>query len=63
MSTRIDLTGVADPRLAADLEIASAENLKRVLRHRPDEAWNAEPGIDRILAFLESKTVWHPKGL
>jgi acyl-CoA reductase-like NAD-dependent aldehyde dehydrogenase len=59
----IDLTGVADPGLAADLEIAAAENLKRVLRPRPDANWNGEPGIERMLAFLESKTVWHPKGL
>jgi acyl-CoA reductase-like NAD-dependent aldehyde dehydrogenase len=59
----IDLTGVADPGLAADLEIAAAENLKRVLRPRPHNSWTAEPGIDRMLSFLESKTVWHPKGL
>ena len=28
----IDLTGVTDPELAADLEVAAADNLKRVLR-------------------------------
>jgi acyl-CoA reductase-like NAD-dependent aldehyde dehydrogenase len=59
----IDLTGVADSALAIDLEVAAAENLKRVLRPRPDEDWSGEPGLDRMLAFLEPKTVWHPKGV
>jgi acyl-CoA reductase-like NAD-dependent aldehyde dehydrogenase len=60
----IDLAGVADPKLATDLEVAAAENLKRVLRPAqtpPD--WAADPGLDRMLAFLETKTVWHPKGV
>jgi acyl-CoA reductase-like NAD-dependent aldehyde dehydrogenase len=58
----IDLAGVADAGLATDLEVAAAENLKRVLRAgRVD--WTAEPGIDRMVAFLEIKTVWHPKGV
>jgi acyl-CoA reductase-like NAD-dependent aldehyde dehydrogenase len=59
----IDLTGVTDPELAADLEVAAADNLKRVVRPRPGEDWSDDPGLDRLLAFLESKTVWHPKGL
>jgi acyl-CoA reductase-like NAD-dependent aldehyde dehydrogenase len=58
----IDLTGVADAALAVELEVAAAENLKRVVRARDDD-WSAEPGLARILAFLEPKTVWHPKGL
>jgi acyl-CoA reductase-like NAD-dependent aldehyde dehydrogenase len=60
----IDLTGVTDGKLATDLEVAAADNLKRVLRPAltpPD--WAAEPGLDRMLAFLETKTVWHPKGV
>lgn len=60
----VDLTGVADAGLATELEVAAAENLKRVLRpadRQPD--WAAEPGIDRMVAFLETKTVWHPKGV
>jgi acyl-CoA reductase-like NAD-dependent aldehyde dehydrogenase len=59
----IDLAGVADPRLATDLEAAAAENLKRVVRPAqtpPD--WSADPGVGRLLAYLETKTVWHPKG-
>jgi acyl-CoA reductase-like NAD-dependent aldehyde dehydrogenase len=60
----IDLAGVADPKLAVDLEVAAAENLKRVLRpaQTPTD-WAADPGLDRMLAFLETKTVWHPKGV
>ena len=60
----LDLTGVADPDLAVTLERDAAENLKRV--RRPAEVpvdWNAEPGIDRMVAYLETKTVWHPKGV
>ncbi|MGW2211137.1 aldehyde dehydrogenase family protein [Streptomyces sp. NPDC001781] len=56
----IDLAG-ADAELARELEIAAADNLKRVLRPQPvDHA--ATPGIDRMTAFLETKTVWHPTG-
>jgi acyl-CoA reductase-like NAD-dependent aldehyde dehydrogenase len=60
----LDLTGVADPALAAELEAAAAENLKRVVRPPAQPpAWTADPGLDRLLAFLETKTVWHPKGV
>ncbi|HKE73558.1 MAG TPA: aldehyde dehydrogenase family protein [Acidimicrobiales bacterium] len=60
----LDLTGVDDPELAADLERAAADNLKRVVRPpaaAPD--WTADPGLDRLRAFLEIKTVWHPVGV
>ncbi|MFJ8654129.1 aldehyde dehydrogenase family protein [Streptomyces rochei] len=59
----IDLTG-ADEALAKELEIAAADNLKRVLRPQPvDEVdWTTTPGTDRMTAFLETKTVWHPTG-
>ncbi|WP_175410814.1 aldehyde dehydrogenase [Streptomyces sp. TRM64462] len=56
----IDLTG-ADTELARDLEIAAAENLKRVLRPQPVD-FSADPGTGRLTAFLETKTVWHPTG-
>jgi acyl-CoA reductase-like NAD-dependent aldehyde dehydrogenase len=59
----VDLAGVADAGLATDLEVAAAENLKRVVRPRPDTDWAADPGVERLVAFLEAKTVWHPKGL
>ncbi|MFE4535163.1 aldehyde dehydrogenase family protein [Streptomyces scopuliridis] len=59
----IDLTG-ADEALAKELEIAAADNLKRVLRaeHAERTAWSADPGTRRLTAFLETKTVWHPTG-
>jgi hypothetical protein len=41
---------------------AAAENLKRVLRPPDTVDWNADPGVARMLTFLEPKTVWHPKG-
>ena len=44
------------------MQVAAAENLKRVVRPGPQE-WTADPGTQRMLAFLEPKTVWHPKGL
>ncbi len=60
----LDLAGVTDTELATELETAAAENLKRVVRPpvtTPD--WSADPGLDRMLAFLETKTVWHPVGI
>ncbi|MEV0124769.1 aldehyde dehydrogenase family protein [Streptomyces sp. NPDC050703] len=56
----IDLTG-AGADLARDLEIAAADNLKRVLRPQPVD-FSADPGTHRLTAFLETKTVWHPTG-
>ena len=66
----IDLTGAAgaDGVEWGALEEAAAENVKRVLRPggtgpeavEPDFA--ATPGLSRLSAFLETKTVWHPKG-
>jgi acyl-CoA reductase-like NAD-dependent aldehyde dehydrogenase len=58
----LDLAGATDPGFAADLERTAAENLKRVLRPRPVD-WSADPGTGRMTAFLETKTVWHPKGV
>ncbi|TMU94151.1 aldehyde dehydrogenase family protein [Streptomyces sp. DASNCL29] len=56
----IDLAG-ADAELATELEKSAADNLKRVLRPQPAN-WPADPGTARLLAFLETKTVWHPMG-
>ncbi|MEU5423746.1 aldehyde dehydrogenase family protein [Streptomyces sp. NPDC001407] len=56
----IDLAG-ADDGLAKELEIAAADNLKRVLRPQAVD-WAAAPGLDRMTAFLETRTVWHPTG-
>lgn len=67
----IDLTGAAGAEGVewGALEAEAAGNLKRVLRPavadglavEPD--WSADPGLVRIRAFVETKTVWHPKGL
>ncbi|MEU9194931.1 aldehyde dehydrogenase family protein [Streptomyces hundungensis] len=56
----IDLTG-AGAELARELEIAAADNLKRVLRAKAVD-FTADPGTERLTAFLETKTVWHPTG-
>ena len=66
----IDLAGVAGAEGVSwgELEAAAADNLKRVLRPagtgagaiEPD--WAATPDLTRMTAFLETKTVWHPKG-
>jgi acyl-CoA reductase-like NAD-dependent aldehyde dehydrogenase len=56
----IDLAG-ADDVLAKELEIAAADNLKRVVRPQAVD-YSETPGIERLTAFLETKTVWHPTG-
>ncbi|MFD5076080.1 aldehyde dehydrogenase family protein [Streptomyces sp. NPDC058371] len=56
----IDLAG-ADDVLAKELEIAAADNLKRVVRPQAVDYF-VTPGIERLTAFLETKTVWHPTG-
>jgi acyl-CoA reductase-like NAD-dependent aldehyde dehydrogenase len=61
----IDLTGVAgDITLATELEVAAADNLKRVRRAPAAEPdWAADPGLEPMTTFLETKTVWHPIGV
>ena len=51
----IDITG-ADG-LRTDLEVAAADNVKRVVIAQPDAQ-----SLYEISAFLELKTVWHPIG-
>ena len=58
----IDVAGVDDVALRTQLEVAAADNVKRVRRPDTDE-WNADPGLARIRSFLETKTVWHPIGV
>ena len=57
----IDLAG-ASAGTATDLEAVAADNLKRVLRPAGTD-WTCGPGTGRMLAWLETKTVWHPIGL
>lgn len=58
----IDLTGVDDPALAAQLEADAAVNLKRFVRPA-DEDWTERPHLRRLSRFVETKTVWHPIGV
>lgn len=60
----LDLLGVAgDHEAATSLEIAAADNLKRVRRAPATEPdFTVDPGMEALAAFLETKTVWHPKG-
>jgi acyl-CoA reductase-like NAD-dependent aldehyde dehydrogenase len=58
----LDLAGAGD--LATDLERSAADTVKRVLRpDRGDPDWTAEADLSRMVAFLETKTVWHPIGV
>ena len=58
----IDLAGIDDSNLRRELEVAAADNVKRVRRPDTDD-WAADPGLTRIRSFLETKTVWHPIGV
>lgn len=59
----IDLTGVTSTDDVVDLERAAAENIKRVFRPLDPPDWEADPGLSRLRAVLETKTVWHPIGI
>ncbi len=57
----IDLAGAPDA-VVTDLQVAAADNLKRVLRPERTD-WSRTPDMTRLLAHLETKTVWHPIGV
>ena len=61
----IDLCGAAgNADLLRDLEVAAADNLKRVRRAPQAEPdWSGQPGLATMTDFLEIKTVWHPLGV
>jgi acyl-CoA reductase-like NAD-dependent aldehyde dehydrogenase len=61
----IDLCGLAgSAELATELEVAAADNLKRVRRAPAAEPdWTLEPELSAMTDFLETKTVWHPIGV
>jgi acyl-CoA reductase-like NAD-dependent aldehyde dehydrogenase len=52
----LDVTGVPTA-LAEAAEAEAAENVKRIVRARSEQ-----PSPYEALAFMELKTVWHPKG-
>lgn len=56
----IDLAGAGEDWAA--LEAAAADNLKRVVRPTSTD-WSADPVPADLLAFTETKTVWHPRGM
>ena len=64
----LDLAGATEIPWG-DLERSAADTVKRVVRPagagseaiEPD--WSETPDLSRMRAFLETKTVWHPKGL
>lgn len=58
----LDLTGIVDESVAADLEGQAAGTVKRVRRPKPQADWSATPTLSRIRQFTEIKTVWHPLG-
>lgn len=61
IGSHMDIDGVDASGLTAaqekDLRIAGAENLKRIFRFK--EAQSPQ----RVLSFMENKTVWHPIGI
>jgi acyl-CoA reductase-like NAD-dependent aldehyde dehydrogenase len=60
----LDVTGVPEP-LRDDVERASAENVKRIVRAEgPQADWLADTAQSpyAVTAFMEMKTVWHPMG-
>jgi acyl-CoA reductase-like NAD-dependent aldehyde dehydrogenase len=57
----MDLAGAPEGS-ATELQVAAADNLKRVLRPERTD-WAATPGLGRMLHHLETKTVWHPIGV
>jgi acyl-CoA reductase-like NAD-dependent aldehyde dehydrogenase len=56
----LDLTG-AEALDWVDLQIAAAETLKRVLP--PEGGRPTIRSLEHITAFVETKTVWHPKSM
>lgn len=66
----VDLTGAAGAEDVdwAELEVAAADTVRRVLRpagtgsEAVEEDFRPTPDLLRLTSFLETKTVWHPKG-
>ena len=60
----LDLTGIVDDGVATEMAFAAADTIKRVLPPPSSPSdWNDDPGLGRISAFVETTTVWHPRGV
>lgn len=63
----IELAGAVDAEGVTwgDLEAAASDTLTRVRRPEGDAEprWRDAQSLAQVLAFVETKTVWHPKGL
>lgn len=57
----LDLTGAADDA-RPELHRTASDTVKRVFGLGCEPDWRAAPGIERLRACLEHKTVWHPIG-
>jgi acyl-CoA reductase-like NAD-dependent aldehyde dehydrogenase len=58
----LDLTGAEPEELRTSLEQAAAETVKRVYVPQGPVDFTAPPGLARLRAFVEIKTIWHPTG-
>jgi len=52
----VDVAGLSKKQ-EEELKLVGADNLKRIFRFNP------ENHLERILSFMEQKTVWHPIGI
>lgn len=64
----LDLAGAAtaDGVTWGELEALAADTVKRVRRPALDDdepTWRDDASLGAILAYMETKTVWHPKGV
>lgn len=53
----LDISGIEDESLISELKVAGAQNLKRI------HTFTQVQSPQRILAFMEAKTIWHPIGV
>ena len=61
VGSHMDIDGVDASGLTSaqekDLRVAGADNLKRIFRFKESQS------PQRVLSFMENKTVWHPIGV
>lgn len=52
----LDISSISEPSMISEIKIAGAQNLKRI------HSFSNVQDPQRILAFMEAKTIWHPIG-